>query len=340
MERKPVFESKGEHKLALASDLVDDIELGRLAPENLLLKAARLARLMANERISNWIDRELTGYFSDDPISLEWMGHTGRYTDAEKQIGYWMSFAQIDAQIAANKLQMQQLQLPSIHFAPSSSNPSELVTGFAGLTVTTATAPVQAVLRQLNELNGHVSQLSGVRSKVLALLHRFVTKTYYELLFGSQQESLFEKQRAIIDSELASSCGDVLKKVPSVYDRLRDGDSESISQALTTCRRILDAFADSVYPASEDTLTIGDNVLKLTASHHQNRINAFVHAHCASVSRRKRIRRALEDIYDRLSTAVHQDVTAEEARFLFLQTYLLMGEVLALRPLAQRAKAS
>ncbi len=339
MEKRPA-QSKGEHKLGLATDLVDDIELGRLAPENLLLKVARLARIMADGRISDWIDRELGGYFSDDPLSVEWMRKTGRYTDEQNQIGYWMPFAQIDAQIAANTLQMQQLKVPNVHFAPSSSNPEELVTGFAGLTVSTATAPVQAVLRQLNELNGHVSQLSAIRSKVLALLHRFVTRSYYELLFGSQQESLFEKQRAIIDSRLAFSCGDVLKKVPSVYDRLRDGDSESISQALTTCRRIIDAFADSVQPPSDGTVSIGDKVLKLTASHHQNRINAFVHAHCPSASRRRRIRRALDDIYDRLNTGVHQDVTAEEARFLFLETYLLIGEVLALRPIDETAKAS
>jgi len=335
-----VPESKSEHRLALAAQLVDDIELGRLPPENLFLKASRLARLTSNDGISRWIDCELIGFFSDDKVSRDWMGQTGRYTDSEKGIGYWMTFAQIEAQIAANKLQMQQLQVPSIHFAPASSNPTELVTGFAGFAVTTATAPARAVLAQLSELNVHVSRLSGIRSRVLALLHTFATKTYYELLFSNQQESLFEKQRAIIDTELASSCGDVLKKVPAVYDRLGEGgDSESISHALTTCRRIVDAFADFIYPASADTIAIGDKTLKLTAAHHQNRLNAFVHFHCASASRRKRIRHSLEDLYDRLSVGVHQDVTPEEARFLFLQTYLVIGEILTFRTAEQPAKA-
>ncbi len=41
MARNSVSESQGEHKLAIAGELVDDIELGRLTPENLLLKAGK-----------------------------------------------------------------------------------------------------------------------------------------------------------------------------------------------------------------------------------------------------------------------------------------------------------
>jgi hypothetical protein len=37
--------TKSEHIMNLARDLVDDIELGRLPIEKLLLKASRLARL-------------------------------------------------------------------------------------------------------------------------------------------------------------------------------------------------------------------------------------------------------------------------------------------------------
>ncbi len=323
--------SRSEHKLTLARELVDDIELSRLLPENLILKAARLARLVGDEEKTKWLNFELVGFGAEDPVSLKWMGMTGRWTDEAHLVGYWIPFAQIESQIAMNKLQIQQVQVPNIHFAPSSANPSELVTGWAGINVTTATAPVSNVLKHLNELNSTVSQLTGIRSKMLAFLHAFVTRSYYELEFGNQQESLFEKQRVAIDARLASSCGGVLEKVPAVYDRLTEGDPEAISQALNTCRRIVDAFADSIYQPSSEGLDIGGTTLQVTAAHHQNRIYAFVFTNCTSTSRRKRIRHILQDLYDRLSTGVHSDVTAEEARFLFLQTYLVIGEVLSLR---------
>jgi len=111
-------------------------------------------------------------------------------------------------------------------------------------------------------------------------------------------------------------------------DRLVDGDQESISQALATCRRIIEAFADSIYPPTDQTVEIGGNTLKLDASKHQNRINAFVHAKTQSQSRKQRLRQNLSNLFDRVSSGVHTEVTAEEARALFLNTYLFLGEVL------------
>jgi hypothetical protein len=70
--------------------------------------------------------------------------------------------------------------------------------------------------------------------------------------------------------------------------------------------------------------------LKLDASKHQNRINAFVHARTLSHSRKQKIRQNLANLYDRVSTGVHGEVTAEEAQSLFLNTYLFLGEILHL----------
>ena len=44
-------ESKSKHITSLARDLVDDIELGRLPNEKLLLNAFRLARLTGSEEV-------------------------------------------------------------------------------------------------------------------------------------------------------------------------------------------------------------------------------------------------------------------------------------------------
>jgi hypothetical protein len=115
-----------------------------------------------------------------------------------------------------------------------------------------------------------------------------------------------------------------------VIDRLAEGDSEGISQALATCRRILEAFADAIFPPTEATIELGGNTLKLDASKHQNRINAYIAQRTESASRRQRLRQNLSNLFDRVSTGVHDDVTAEEAYSLFLNTYLFLGEVLHL----------
>src|SRR5690625_6091217 len=106
--------------------------------------------------------------------------------------------------------------------------------------------------------------------------------------------------------------------------RLSEGDQESISQALTTVRRIIDAFADSIFPPSNDTINMGGNDVTLGANRHQNRINAFVHHRLDSKSRKTKISQTLSNLYDRVSTGVHHDVTAEDARSLFLHTSVLL----------------
>jgi hypothetical protein len=319
-----------EHKLKLAKELLDDIELGRLPIENLLLKVNRLARFLNDDEIRKWTTFEMNGYSGTDATSLRYMTLTGRWTDIASGSGYWQPLAEIEALIGGYKTEMQQLQVPNINFAPSSANPHELVTGWGGTAVTQATAPVGQVINRLSALTTWIATFASIRSKVLSLLHGYVSRVSHELQFSNLQESIFERQKDMIDARLAESCGTVLEKVPAIYDRLGAFDAEAISQALSTCRRIIDAFADSVFPPKDETLELDGNTINLTAKHHQNRINAFIVARCSSDSRRKQLRRALADLYDRVSVGVHQDVTGEEARFLFLRTYLLLGEILSL----------
>ena len=50
---------------------------------------------------------------------------------------------------------------------------------------------------------------------------------------------IFEKYRQYVDKKLRDIAPDVLEKFISVYKRMNDEDPESKSQALLSCRRIL-----------------------------------------------------------------------------------------------------
>jgi hypothetical protein len=304
-----VNQSRSEHILELAKELLDDIELSRLSAEALLLKASRLARWVGSEEIKYWISLEMKGYNSSNSLSLKYMGVTGRWTDKEKNLGYWGPLAQHEAVIEAENIKLRSLSMPD-------------TSGAAAIRI------MMMYKEQLTSTTNYISKLSGIKSKVLANLHGFVTDVYYEKEFDSLSESIFEKYKSDIDTLIATHAGEVLEQIPSVMSRLSDGDQESISQALTTVRRIIDSFADSIFPPTEETIDMGGNEVTLNANKHQNRINAFVFKRTESKSRRTKIRQNLSNLYDRVSTGVHKDVTAEEARSLFLNTYLLLGEVL------------
>ncbi|HEV8633218.1 MAG TPA: hypothetical protein VG370_03100, partial [Chloroflexota bacterium] len=150
------------------------------------------------------------------------------------------------------------------------------------------------------------------------------------------------RYKAEVDLLLAERAGDTLKKIPAIYDRLAAGqaDGEAISQALTSCRRMIDSFADAVHPPSDVPAVIDGETLELKRSRVLNRINEHVRQHTASATRRERIKKTLEQIYARVSAGVHRDVTEGEARALFLLTYTVLGELIQLVPLPTLAAAA
>jgi len=320
-------EDISSHKLKLARDLVEDIELSRLLPEQLLLKASRLARLVNATEISIWLRFELRGYLGDDPISLKYMSITNRWTDRSKNLGYWIPLAEIDGHIAAKESQLQRLRIPDVNFSPSSANPTETVTGTYGINVTQAMQPVRAISSQMETLATAIATLHGIRSRVLSVLHEFVISTYYQLEFSGMSETIFTKYKATVDEKLIGIAAEVLDKIPAIYERLSAGDKEAISHALDTCRRIIQAFADANYPPQKGTIAIDEEKLNVNSQNYLNRIEAFVATNCKSASRRRRLRKTLREIHERVCAGVHSDVSLDEAKALFVQTYLILGEI-------------
>ncbi|MDF1638922.1 MULTISPECIES: hypothetical protein [Alcanivorax] len=302
--------NKNEHTLELVQDLLDDLELGRSSGESLILKASRLARIVSDSEISEWLKFELGGFRSHNETALKYMGLTGRWIKKADNKGYWVPLAQLEALIEAEKSKLKVMRIPD------SAGDHNYAASVA--------------IRAMNDASSNISKFSGIRSKVMALLHRFVTGVYYEKVFDNLAETIFERYQRDVDRLISSSCADVIEQIPSAMERLSAGSTESISHALTTCRRIIESFADSIYPPTDEIIDMGGNQVKLDASKHQNRINAYVHENCESKSRRQRLRQNLSNLFDRVSTGVHKEVSVEEARALFLNTYLFLGEVLHL----------
>jgi hypothetical protein len=303
--------SKSEHIMTLSREIIDDIELSRLEGQALLLKATRLARYVDDEETRKWLRFEMQG-FNKDEVALKYMSKTGRWTDKEKNEGYWAPLAQLQASAEAQKQKLSLIRIPD-----TSGDKAVFV--------------IDRVTTQMNAATGNISKLEGIKSRVISLIHDFATNVYYQRTFDFVAESIFDKYKKDVDILIAENSGDILGQIPSVVGRLSDGDKESISQALTTCRRIIDSFANHVYPASDETLEISGNVLSLKQDKVLNRINVFVHLHCTSDSQKKKLRQNLSNLYERVSAGVHSDVDANEAKSLFFNTYLLLGEILTLK---------
>lgn len=305
-------ESTSQHILSLARELLDDLELGRLTGEALVLKATRLARLTGTEEIRRWLKFELGGYNSTEPLSLDYMGRTGRWVDRKEKKGHWGPLARQEATVDAYKLRLQSLTTQ----------------GIGGEGVATA---VHKIANDSARIANAIATHSAIKSRVLGLLHDFVSSVYYEKLFSTIAETIFGDYKERVDSALANVASDVLERLPSAYNRLAEGDREAVSQALATCRRLIDSVADSLYPPTAESIEVEGRTVELGAQHHQNRLNVFIASRTQSTSRRKRLRQTLANLYERVSAGVHSDVIPSEARALVLSTYLLLGELAAMQ---------
>jgi len=304
-------ENKSTHIIELCEELLDDIELSRINPEGILLKATRLARISGSEEIRQWLRYEMAGYNACDFLSLKYMNLTGRWIDKNANKGYWGSLAQQETSIEVLKLQLVTIKVDSV-----SGEQAYIVN--------------KNITIEAKTIGNEISKISSIRSRVISIIHDFVSSIYYEKFFSGLSESIFENHKESIDKLLIGKCNDVIEKIPSIFERLSNGDNEAVSHALTTCRRIIDSFADAISPPSDEVIEIEGNTLSLDAGKHQNRINAYIHLRTNSKSRKQKLRQTLSNLYSRVSSGVHSDVSIDEAKALFLEVYLFLGEVLSL----------
>ncbi|MDN3250566.1 MULTISPECIES: hypothetical protein [unclassified Streptomyces] len=296
----------------MADELLADIELKRLKASEIVLKASRVARLVGHTELTEFLGLERNGYPADESARI-WIGRAGRWADKEKKTFYTTSIAKVEAHAESAQQAIDALR--------GGGN-------YSGDMLIPASRDHDSRIIQASSRFG---TWSGICGQVVATVYDMISEIYHELLFSELQASLFAETQENIGGSLAAASGSALEKIERVSDRLRDGDPESVSQALTTCRRLIDSCADYVFSAREEPYAIGDGVtLKVGPQQVLNRLQAHTHACGASKSRRDRMRRTLSDLYDRCSAGTHAEVSLDEARFLFLQTYISLGEILTL----------
>lgn len=284
-----------EEAIRVAEELLADIELERLKASEIVLKASRVARLVGHDDLLAFLALERNGY-SGDSTESEWIDRAGRRSDEEDKF-YSVALPKVEANLNAAREALKTLQ--------GGGNYSGEWASIAG-----------------REHDGRIAAYSkiiglwaGICGQVVATIYDMVVEVYHELMFSELQATLFADTQMKVDGALAAASGTALNKIERVSDRLRDGDPESVSQALTTCRRLIDSSADYLFPAARDQYEVDGQPLKVWQQNVLNRLQAYAHSHGASKGRRDRLRRTLSDLYERCSAGTHAEVSVQEARF-------------------------
>lgn len=296
--------------LSVAEELLIDIEMRRLKASEVVLKASGLARLVGRDDLLTFLSLERDGYVGDGS-DREWIRRSGR--DSGDGKFYNAPISKIEGVLEAAEVALQTLR--------GGGNYSGEYASVAG--------------REHDQKIGSYVQIvstnSGISKQVVATIYTLVTEVYHELLFSELQATLFGSVQEQVDGTLAEAGGSALDKIERVSDRLRDGDPESVSQGLTTCRRLIETCADHLFPAQTEPYDVGDGLeLKVGQQQVLNRLQAYTHQQGVPKGRRDRLRVTMRELYDRCSAGTHAEVSVQEARFVFLQTYVALGELLTL----------
>ena len=323
--------------LLLSENIMTEIEMSSATLTNIALKTSRLARLVGDFEMQKIMLYEAGGYptsakgLSKDVWTLalrakrvyqqENGGETKQYANID-------SIEQVENQLDSCKDSLLSAQDANISI--SSANPNQYVHAPTGN----------------NQERRNLREIIKDKSKLLAerrtFIYEYVSTTHYELRFSNISSDIFSRIRQNVDRKIGAIVPESIKKFASIYENLQSDNSENWSNAVHSCRRILQDTADKLYPSCSDK-TVENNgkkqTIKLGADNYINRLMAYVTENSASKrfqeivgSHLSYLGERLDSIFKAAQKGSHDVIsTQDEADRYVIYTYLAVGDVLSLK---------
>lgn len=324
----------------LTNELLADLELERLTLTSCVMKAARLARLVGDDMHFLIFQHELSGYPST-PKGVEpdtWhlcqvakrIKSKKKEDDKGKQTGEIIetaeirSIAGIEENAATLKMRLSFFQPQPINIA--SANPHQFVH-----------APIRNLAAEGQIAMNYRDEMAILAAR-RAFVYSFVLSKHFELKVSSAAEDIFEGYRKRVDKYLSNLIPDELRRLDSIRANLESNNPEDWANAGHSCRRLLQAIADVLYPPSDQLVTAADGKpKKVGKENYINRLIMFCENKMTSgvsfkvmSSDLKYIGERLDAVFAAAQKGTHAQIDLSEAERFVIHTYLLVGDILDL----------
>ncbi len=325
--------------LNLSEDILRNIELSEIPLTNIALKASRLGRLLNEYDAQKIMEFEAGGYPST-PTGIPpdiWRlaiiaGRKQEIKDKEtgktKVFAYIQPIAEWEQIIDTAGKAIEAAREPDVSIAYA--NPYQYVYPPLGYSMERQTIRTDAGTAAM--------RIAERRS----FIYRYVLQKHYELKFSGIADDIFSRTRERVDSCIGKYVPEAVKKLSAIHDNLRSENAEDWSNAVHSCRRILQDLADELFPPQEEdriktekgkTLTI-----KLGKGQYINRLIAFIEDHSSSTRFKHIVGSHLKFIGERLDSIVEAAqkgshdviVSPQEADRYVIYTYMIIGDILSL----------
>jgi len=302
-----VTELERRHEIVeLAQGIVASREEGSESLRTLLPKCHRLCKLAEYEELSLWTDLEMQGLTStSDRIKLE-SGNDVQRAARER----FRRTRTITSPISG---------APRVHLLPAH-----------GLELHAETLRSKDNEISHTELVDVTMAIEQIKDEV----HRVACNILMAYAFGDAAQTIFEDARATVDRLLPREAPDTLQQFQAAEQRLvGEPTSEELSQAANSLDLAFRKLADALYPPRDEKV----KELEVTQDKHINRLKVWARERAEHESAERLIEANIEHLEDRLKKLYkltnqgrHDAFTIHEARMCFIQSYLLVADLLQL----------
>lgn len=177
---------------------------------------------------------------------------------------------------------------------------------------------------QLSSLHKHLDYIRKTA-------HQYLSELHDKLKFSGTITSSFDLLKSAVDDRLLDLDPEIAEQLMLAFKSVSSDSKEEWSQALATCRRLLESLADKLYPASD--LVIGKRTFK--QNQFVNRLWQFMNDAIESDSNRDLAQMHvnylgswLEKTNKLSNKGVHEEVSQFEATKAIFHIYLMLADLL------------
>lgn len=333
-----------EAALTLAEQTLERFELADTTLSSLVLRCLRLARLLGNEEVRNWLFCELRGY-GDDLVAeypdwekyATWSGREARRDENGRRFYHSWPIETVETSLELARHELSATEMPGTIPEPERTTYMQSALGATAYErVKVQTDAKRAATEQ--EIRRYAQIITSLR----ATLYSWLAGVHVELRYGAIVEDVFRRTKQRFDTFLMDRAPEAARALAAASARAASSEAEDWSQALTSCRRALKALADRLYPPTDEQpggRDLGEESYKnRLIQFAAERLSSGLEADLASAEIDWVAKRA-DALYALGSKGVHGEVDSRELEITIVHTYLLAGELLSLLP-EENAEAS
>ena len=331
---------KHSKALDLSRQALQNFELSEISLSNIALKVCRLARLLGEFDYEKAFQLEVSGYsypngIPADTFRIAKLANRVSVDKEGKESAYTRSIDQILLEKQSNMEVLKVLADPNINL----SYPNQPTDLSGEITDRIHRRQIiQGNQKERKQILSTLQILGKQLSERKAFIYKYIMRKNIELEFSENLYDIFYSNLEFVKKRIVNIVPNEVNKLNSIIENLKSSNKEDWSNAVHSCRRLLESVADAIFPPRKEPLKINGKNIKVGQNNYINRLIAFVSEKQLSSTYSNVVGTNLKFLGDRLDAiskatqkgSHHIFKRKKEAEQYFIYTALVLSDILSL----------